>query len=103
MTKRYERMMEFFSQKNNKEKEAYALKELQFVKSVDARMKFFENLDFRKFNENCLIVSAKKDIKYVKNKIIILGEKFISQYFNLVLKIEQTKINFNFFFLYIFI
>lgn len=63
MTKRYERMMEFFAQKKNKEKEAYALKELQFVKSVDVRMKFFENLDFRKFNENSLILSAKKDIK----------------------------------------
>ncbi len=63
MTKRYERMIEFFSQKNNKEKEAYALKELQFVKSVEVRMKFYENLDFRKFNDNPLILNAKKDMK----------------------------------------
>ena len=63
MNTRYLRMIEFFRQTKKREEGIRAQKELEYVKAVYTRMRFFYDLDFKNYQKDPLIKEAKKDIK----------------------------------------
>lgn len=63
MNARYLRMIEFFQQTKKKEEEKKASKELEYVKAVLSKMRFYFDLDFKNNQNDILIKEAKKDIK----------------------------------------
>lgn len=66
MNSRYLRMIEFFQQTKKKENKLRAIKEFDHLKAVTSQMKFYLNLDFKKFEQNFVILEAKKGIKFIK-------------------------------------
>lgn len=63
MNSRYLRMIEFFQQTKKPENGKKAKKELEYLKAVYTRMRFYYELDFKNFQKSPIILEAKKEIK----------------------------------------
>ena len=75
MNSRYLRMIEFFQQTKKPENVKKSKKELEYLKAVYTKMRFYYELDFKNFPKSPIILEAKKEIKYLfimnlnKNKL----------------------------------
>ena len=56
-------MIEFFQQTKKPENVKKSKKELEYVKAVYTKMRFYYELDFKNFQKSPIILEAKKEIK----------------------------------------